>query len=79
MKIILTESQVKKVVEGINDDWKEVDGKLVKKYSFPTYKEVIDFVVKVSKIAEEQNHHPDMVVGHDTVKVMLFDHEKIKI
>jgi 4a-hydroxytetrahydrobiopterin dehydratase len=79
MKIILTESQVKKVVEGIDEDWKEVDGKLVKKYSFPTYQEVIDFVVKVSKIAEEQNHHPDMVVGHDTVKVTLFDHEKRKI
>jgi 4a-hydroxytetrahydrobiopterin dehydratase len=76
MKIILSESQVKKIMDNIHDDWKEKGGKLVKTYSFPTYQEVIDFVVKVSEVAEKQNHHPEMVVGHDTVKVMLFDHEK---
>jgi 4a-hydroxytetrahydrobiopterin dehydratase len=76
MKIILSESQVKKIMDKIHDDWKEKGGKLVKTYSFPTYQEVIDFVVKVSEVAEKQNHHPEMVVGHDTVKVMLFDHEK---
>lgn len=76
MKIILSESQVKKIMDNIHDDWKEKGGKLVKTYSFPSYQEVIDFVVKVSEVAEKQNHHPEMVVGHDTVKVMLFDHEK---
>jgi 4a-hydroxytetrahydrobiopterin dehydratase len=79
MKIILSESQVNKIMDKIHDDWKEKGGKLVKTYSFPTYQEVIDFVVKVSEVAEKQNHHPEMVVGHDTVKVMLFDHEKDEV
>lgn len=63
-------------MDNIHDDWKVKGGKLVKTYSFPNYQEVIDFVVKVSEVAEKQNHHPEMVIGHDNVKVMLFDHEK---
>jgi 4a-hydroxytetrahydrobiopterin dehydratase len=76
MKIVLTESQVKKIVKGINNNWKEIDDKLIRVYNFPTYKDTIAFVNKVSDIAQEQNHHPEMVVGYDTVKVIMFDHEK---
>lgn len=77
MKIILTESQVKKiVVDGIHNSWKKVDGKLIRIYDFPTYEDTIDFVNKVSEISTEQNHHPEMVIGHDTVKVIMFDHEE---
>lgn len=76
MKIILTESQLKKIVKGLNNDWKEVDGKLIRIYTFPTYKDTINFVNKVAEISTEQNHHPEMVIGHDTVKVIMFDHEK---
>ena len=77
MKILLTESQVKKiVVDGIHNSWKKVDGKLIRIYDFPTYEDTIDFVNKVSEIATEQNHHPEMVIGHDTVKVIMFDHEE---
>jgi 4a-hydroxytetrahydrobiopterin dehydratase len=76
MKITITESQVKKMIKGLHNKWKEVDGKLIRIYDFPTYKETIDFVNKVSEIATEQNHHPEMVIGRDTVKVIMFDHEK---
>lgn len=76
MKIILTEAQVKKIVDDIHNQWKEIDGKLIRVYTFPTYKDSIDFVNKISDIAEEQNHHPEMVIGFDTVKVIMFDHEE---
>lgn len=76
MKIILTESQVKKIVKGLDGEWKKVNGKLVRVYNFPSYKDTISFVNKVSDIAQEQNHHPEMIVGYDTVKVIMYDHEK---
>ena len=56
--------------------WKEINGKLVRTYKFPTYKDTIDFVNMVSDVAEKQQHHPEMIVGYDTVKVIIFDHEK---
>ena len=34
------------------------------------------FVNKVMKIADKQNHHPDMVVHYDNVKITITDHEK---
>jgi len=73
MKIILTEKQLEKLVK--NSGWKQVNGKLTKIYRFENYDEVIEFVNDVAKIAKKQNHHPDMVVKYDCVKLTMFDHE----
>jgi 4a-hydroxytetrahydrobiopterin dehydratase len=75
MKIIITEEQLNR----LTSDWKQVKGKLVKTYKFKTYDEVIDFVDKVAKIAKKQNHHPDMLVKYNSVKLTMFDHEANKI
>jgi 4a-hydroxytetrahydrobiopterin dehydratase len=60
-------------------EWGETNGKLTREYKFSSYKDTIDFVNNVSEIAEKQNHHPKMIVGFNTVKVIMFDHEKGKI
>jgi len=60
-------------------DWKEVGGKLTKKYEFSDYDKTIDFVNKVANIAKKQEHHPDMKVGYDYVIISMFDHEQNKI
>jgi pterin-4a-carbinolamine dehydratase len=60
-------------------EWNETNGKLVREYKFLSYKDTIDFVNNVSEIAEEQNHHPKMIVEYNSVKVIMFDHEKGKI
>lgn len=76
MNIILTESQIKKIVKGLHCEWKEIDGKLIRVYDFPTYEDTISFVNKLAEISIEQNHHPEMIVGFDTVKVIMYDHEE---
>lgn len=75
MKILITESQLKK----LNSDWKVVKGKLCKRFEFDTFKKVLDFVNKVGEIAEKQNHHPEMIVKHNEVIVTMFDHEADEI
>ena len=62
-----------------NKDWKTINGQLTKKFKFSDYDDTIDFVNKVAKIANKQNHHPNMKVGYDTVVVSIFDHEANKI
>ena len=49
---------------------------LTRQFKFSDYKDTLDFVNKVAKIAEEQNHHPDITFGYNTVKVSITDHEK---
>lgn len=71
MKIILTEKQIEK----LTSSWKVVNDKLVKTYKFESYDEVIEFVNDVAKIAKKQNHHPDMIVKINSVKLTMFDHE----
>lgn len=75
MKIIITESQLKK----LKSSWKVINGKLCKRFEFESYKDVLDFVENVGKIAEEQSHHPEMIVKYDEVIVTMFDHEADKI
>jgi 4a-hydroxytetrahydrobiopterin dehydratase len=77
MKIIITESQKNTIIN--NSNWKEVNNKLIKTYHFKDYKQVILFVNKVMKIADKQNHHPDMTVRYDNVKLSITDHDKGKV
>jgi 4a-hydroxytetrahydrobiopterin dehydratase len=75
MNYIITEEQEKRLVKG----WKIREGQLTKIFDFETYKDVLKFVNKVGLIAEKQNHHPDMLVKYNSVKVSLFDHEANKV
>lgn len=47
----------------------------VRTFYFSDYKAVIAFVNKVMQIAEEQNHHPSLLVEYALVKVSITDHD----
>lgn len=54
----------------------EEDGKLKirKKFKFETYMDGIEFINKIAKIAEENDHHPDLEVGWRRVTVNFMTH-----
>lgn len=79
MNIQETIRKVLREEKDLQNTWKQVGGKLTKKYKFSDYDETIEFVNKVAKIAKKQNHHPDMEVGYDTVTLSIIDHEEGKI
>lgn len=60
-------------------EWSEVEGELGKKFKFSNYKLVMEFVNDVMNIAQNQNHHPRIVVNYDTVEIYITDHEAGKI
>ena len=74
MIIMITESQKKKLE--VKDSWEEIDKRLIRTFYFNDYDEVIVFVTKVMSIAKKQNHHPDIIVHYDNVKLSITDHEK---
>ena len=78
MKIIITESQYKKIMDKENK-WEEVSNRLIKTFYFQKYEEVMNFVFKTMEIAIKQNHHPDMIIHYDNVKLSITDHEKGKV
>ncbi|MDP3881113.1 MAG: 4a-hydroxytetrahydrobiopterin dehydratase [bacterium] len=52
------------------NNWTEKDNKLEREFEFTDFKEALDFVNKVGALAEEANHHPDILL-HDYKKVLL--------
>jgi 4a-hydroxytetrahydrobiopterin dehydratase len=56
--------------------WGNSKQKLEKTFKFKDFNESIDFVNKVAKIAEKQNHHPDIKINYNKVKISITDHEK---
>jgi 4a-hydroxytetrahydrobiopterin dehydratase len=44
-------------------------------YKFPDFKQALAFVNKVGAIAEEQQHHPDIVLGWGKVEITTYSHD----
>ena len=74
MKITATQSQ-----ELLSQNWKIENGLLSKKIKFKDYQEVIKFSNEVFKIAETQNHHPEMVINYGQVLISINNHEENNI
>jgi 4a-hydroxytetrahydrobiopterin dehydratase len=74
----LQEQIRKELREMVNEskDWNESNQKLEKTFKFKDFNDAIDFVNKVAKIAETQNHHPDIEINYGKVKLSITDHEK---
>ena len=48
---------------------------LLKTYSFPDFKTALDFVNKAGAIAEEEGHHPDLLLTWGKVEVKIWTHK----
>lgn len=57
-------------------DWTEVNNKLEKTYNFDTYNDVVSFSNQVMQVAIEQDHHPEIHVHYNFVKVCIMDYEQ---
>jgi 4a-hydroxytetrahydrobiopterin dehydratase len=56
--------------------WSLEDGAIVKGFSFENFKESLNFVNKVGEVAERMEHHPDIVIQFDTVRLSLVTHSE---
>jgi len=56
--------------------WSNSKQKLERTFKFKDFNESMGFVNKVAKIAESQNHHPDIKINYNKVKLSITDHEK---
>jgi 4a-hydroxytetrahydrobiopterin dehydratase len=55
--------------------WRRDGKQLRKEYSFGSYMDGIAFVNRVAGLAEQQDHHPDLLVGYRRVTVTLSSHD----
>jgi 4a-hydroxytetrahydrobiopterin dehydratase len=56
--------------------WKVVNGHhLVRSFAFPDFVQALAFVNKVGAVAEQQGHHPDILLGWGKAEVTTWTHK----
>ena len=57
------------------NEWAIQNELLVKEFEFSTFQDAINFVNEVAKIADEADHHPDIFISYNKVKISLTTHD----
>jgi 4a-hydroxytetrahydrobiopterin dehydratase len=65
--------EAEKLLAGL-PGWKLHDDTIEKEFRFNSYLEGLDFGYSVGKMAEEQDHHPDILIKWRRVKLTLSTH-----
>jgi 4a-hydroxytetrahydrobiopterin dehydratase len=56
--------------------WKVVnEHHLVRNYSFPDFRQALAFVNKVGELAEQQGHHPDILLAWGKAEISIWTHK----
>jgi 4a-hydroxytetrahydrobiopterin dehydratase len=75
MTDLLSASDIKVHLKKV-PEW-ELDKKRIERtFEFDEFSEAIDFVNAVAEIAEEEEHHPDLDIRYNKVRVALSTHSK---
>ena len=73
----MNEEQISKYTPQV-PEWKVIDtdtiSKLMREFTFKNFVEAISFADSVGKIAEENGHHPKLVVEWGKVRVLWWTH-----
>ncbi len=57
-------------------DWEVVEEHhLLRSYSFPDFKTALDFVNRAGAIAENEGHHPDLLLSWGRVEAKIYTHK----
>lgn len=56
--------------------WQLVDGAITKEYRLGGFPAAVAFVVRLSYAAESADHHPDLDIRYDKVRVTLSTHSE---
>ena len=60
----------------LDDGWSVVEEHhLEKEYRFKNFREALDFTNRVGELAEEQSHHPDLLLAWGRVRVTIWTHK----
>lgn len=56
------------------DGWTLGDGRIERSLTFDTFRDAIDFIVRIADLADAADHHPDLHNSYRDVEVALTTH-----
>lgn len=71
----LQPSQIKPLLEQV-ENWEAVENHhLQKTFSFPDFRQALEFVNRVGEIAEAEGHHPDVLLAWGKAEIKIWTHK----
>ena len=70
----LSSEEVIRLLEKVSG-WSLTDGAIAREFHFTDFSSAIEFVNKVAALAEKEDHHPDITVSYDKVRLTLSTHK----
>lgn len=71
----LSEDEIRAGLGGL-DGWELGDGEIVREFRFGNFRDAVAFVVRLSYEAEAANHHPDLDIRYNRVRMALSTHSE---
>lgn len=73
MADLLTSQDIKEWLKKL-PEWELEKKHIERLFEFDDFSEAIDFVNSIAEIAEDEEHHPDMDIRYNKVRVILSTH-----
>ena len=71
----LNDEDVQAKLSGL-DGWERSGGAIEKQFQFEDFTGSVDFVDRLTPVANEMNHHPDLAISWNKVTVTLSTHSE---
>lgn len=56
--------------------WRQDGRRIAQDFALPSFKEAMAFVNRVAEVAEEMDHHPDIIVNYTRVNLSITTHSE---
>ncbi|QPJ62862.1 MAG: 4a-hydroxytetrahydrobiopterin dehydratase [Candidatus Nitronauta litoralis] len=78
-KKALTDEELESCLKEMAPEWKRDNNEkgipfIYRVHHAPSFMEGIDFVGKVARLAEDNNHHPDILINYKRITVRYWTH-----
>ncbi len=70
----LSDVQIKEAL-GRLSGWQQQENAIERTFEFPGFTAAMDFVNQIAALAEAANHHPDIIINYNRVKLVLTSHD----
>src|SRR5690349_2124927 len=74
MAAVLTEAEITEALASL-PGWSRGDNAIVADFSFRDFNDALVFVNSVAQAAEQMNHHPDIDIRYNKVRMLLTSHD----
>jgi 4a-hydroxytetrahydrobiopterin dehydratase len=74
MSTVLSGTELQQAVDGLTG-WIAQGKAIERTFEFPNFVEAMGFVNRIAEAAEAVNHHPDITINYNKVKLALTSHD----